>query len=748
MGHPRLTRQTRLYFLTSPKSHTAASTLIASQSILFHRRDETFCAPSEVRYTINVSSGQRVCTSAKKCHSYQVPSTLYETHVYHRQSSNGSTVIVYGHDTGLRVVWYAGKKFKLPTDPPPKVNGSAKEDPMVIDLSDDDEPTPSQPVFDNAEFEQEEDEVDPSHPYHDFLRTLDIPLGSASLRLAVPQLPQDLSDPSAYPNLLRDHIIIAAACVDLGLRLVVCPILPPAPGVSDLSKAGVQIARLSPSSHQDLITSIALTYTAARDDATEDSEESPKWSFLVASTSCTGSGMLLIHQVPVKANGLSTESEHMIPIRRQHLRVPLISARLSFNRSMYPAERHSTLLITLPDASCVKVYQIFRQPTFNRSRRGSAGTTESASSTRSTPSLSANSGKWLITLLPEFSASVAIDPNQQRKSVLDAKWILGGRAVIALLVGGDWGVWDLEAAGPVSASSGQNLIKGQGNVSGITGGSCTKFAVKGSMPSSGDASKSGKIAPVSATGLVPATPYTRKVQAQGLFQGAGESTERSNSSRCGSISTTPSKETRNDEAVIINHGAHNIYIPSILSYWKSEATRKGSFAASSSSLMILPSLRTAGENIKNVSLLPQFPKQQSAMFGAIAQPNFLASTATRLLLFVSPLVDTPEDLDTSTELTRPLPLISEGTDQSLLQQGVLDVDGMDRLLENMDSPPQSRLLPASKTLLKSGSKPNFGKSVGFAREVDMDDTPDLPSPKTTSKLQISKNKPMERRLFS
>lgn len=695
-----------------------------------------------------MSANHHLCTSTKKCHSYTVPSTLYDTHVYARQSSNGSTVIVYGHDTGLRVVWYAGKKFKSRTDPPPKANGSANEDPMVIDLSDDDDPTPSQPVSSKAEFEQEDDEVDPSHPYPAVLQTLDIPLGSASLRLALPQLPQDLSDSTAYPGLLHDHMLVAAACADLGIRLVVCPLLPPAPGQSEPSKAGVQITRLSPGSHQDLITSIALTYTAATDDATEDSEESQKWSFLVASTSCTGSGLLLVHQVPAKGNRLATESQHMVPIRRQHLRVPLISARLSFNSSMYPAERHSTLLITLADASSLKVYQVFRQPTFNRSRRGSAGTTESVSSTRSASGLGASSGKWLITLLPEFSASAALDPNQRRKSVLDAKWILGGRAIIALLEGGEWGIWDLEAAGPVSASANQNLIKGQGNVSGTTGGSWTKFAIKGSVLSLADPSKPARAAPVSGTGLVPATPHTRKVQAQGLFQGASESTKQSDSPRSGSISTIPSKDTRLDEAVIINYAAQNIYIPSIVSYWESEATKKGSFAASSSNSLILPSLWTAGGSINNLYLLPQFPKQQSALFGARAQPNFLASTSIRLILFVSPLVDTPEDLDASTEPTRPLPLISEGTDQSLLQQGVLDVDGMDRLLEGMDSPPQSPLLPASKSLLKSGSKPNFGKSVGFARDVDMDDTPDLPSPKTTSKLQSSKPKPMERRLFS
>lgn len=619
---------------------------------------------------------------------------------------------------------------------------------MVIDLSDDDEPTPAQPASSKAEFEPEEAEADPSHPYHKVLRTLDVPLGSPCLRLDVPQLPSDLSDTSAYPSLLLTHVIVAVACADLSIRLIVCPLLPPGPEQKDPSKAGVQITRLSSSSHQDIITSIAITYTAATDDVNEDKEESQKWSFLVASTSCTGSGLLLVHQVPAKDNRLSAESDHMVPIRRQHLRVPLISARLSFNSSMYPAERHSTLLITLPDTSCAKVYQIFQSPTFNRNRRGSAGTTESVSSTRSTPGLVTNNGKWLITLLPEFSLVDAINPNQRRRCVLDAKWVLGGRAIITLLEGGEWGIWDLEAAGPASTLSNQNLIKGQGNVSGITGGSWTRFAIKGSLPSLNDTSKPAKGVPTSATGLVPATPHTRKVQAQGLFQGANDTTKQPDAIQSGSINTTRLTETPNDEAVIINYGAQNIYIGSILSYWKSEATRKGSFTASSSSTLILPSLRTAGGNIKNIFLLPQFPKQQSASFGARSPPNFLASTSTRLLFFVLPLIKSSEESENQIDLTRPFPLISEGTDQSLLQQGVLDVDGMDRLLEGMDSPPQSRLLPAGKSLRKSGSKPNFGKSVGFARDIEMNDIPDLPSPKTTRKLQVSKNKPMERRLFS
>ena len=620
---------------------------------------------------------------------------------------------------------------------------------MVIDLSDDEDEEP-QPVSSKAEFEKEEEEIDPSRPYHDVLRHLDVPLGSPSLRLATPHLPSVSTEPSSYPALLGSHIVIAVACADLSIRLVSLPLLPPAPGQSDLSILGVQVVKLIGSgSHQDLITSIALTHTSETDESTDETEDQAhKWSFLIASTSCTGSGLLLIHQLPVNGSRLSTENEHQIPIRRQHPRLPLVSAKLSFNTSKYPAERHSTLLVTLPDASCVKVYQVFRQQTSNRSRRGSVGTTDSASSTRSTPGLGPNNGRFLITLLPDFSFANGTDPNQRRRKVLDAKWILGGRAIIVLLQGGEWGVWDLEAAGPVSSNSSQNLIKGQGNVSGITGGSCTKFAIKGTLPSHTDASRAVKDVAASTSDLMPATPHTRKAQSQGLFQGGSDGVKQSETPQSGSISITASKDTRNDESVIINCGGQSIYIPSILSYWKSEASGKGSFAASGSNSSVLPSPRTGGERINNVSLLPEFPKQQSALFGARTSPNILTSTSTRLLLLVSPLIETPNESEPAEDITQPLPLAYDNTDQSLLQQGVLDVDGMDRLLDGMGSPIQSTQLPASKSASRSGTKPNFGRSIGFAQDVDMDMTPDLPSPRTTSRLQISSKKPTGRRLFS
>jgi hypothetical protein len=621
---------------------------------------------------------------------------------------------------------------------------------MVIDLSDDDEPTQSQQPA-KPEFEDGDEEIDPSHPYHDILRTLEIPLGAASLSLAFPNVPNSISSTSC-PSLLKDHVVAAVACSDLSMRIVVIPLTPPPPEQIDASAIGVQILRVAGNGfHQDLLTAIALTFTGDLDDSREETG-ARKWSLLVASTSCTGRGLLLIHQIPINGNRLSADASDLLPVRREYVRASMMAARLTFNTSPFPDERHSTLLITVPEASCVKLYQVFKRQTHGRNRRGSVGTTDSVSSTRSNPNLSANSGKFLISLLPEYPLTDSFDLTHRRKSVLDAKWVLGGKAVVALLEDGEWGVWDLEAAGP-AAPSNSNLIKGQSNTVGIVGGSFMRFAIKGSITTSATTSRPEKQITAS-KGLVTATPHTRKVQAQGLFSGSDQAAV-SSQTRTGSICVSPLPESPLDESILINYGTQNLHIPSVLGYWKTSAWRKGSLSANTSS-SLLPSLRLSDEPIKSISLLPTFTEREEPAFGSRQRANFMVSTSSRLVLFVGPLVDAPEERPVSRGQPITFNIGRTTTDQSLLQQGVLDVDGMDRILDTMESPAQSQVLSRSRSQNQAAftsnrssvnPKPNFGRSVAFDHEVDMDLTP-VASPATSRQLQLSERKGTERRLFS
>jgi hypothetical protein len=605
---------------------------------------------------------------------------------------------------------------------------------MVIDLDDDDdEPKVADTAAPPAEFEQDDEEVDPYAPYLDVIRHIDVPFWTAATRIAIPHVAQ--APPDARPGIYNNRIIVVAACSDLTLRVMSAPLDPPAQEVQDVAKMDIQVVRIEgTNTHQQFVSDITITHTGTPSDEQEKSDaqaqsrpqtrshsqqdqqntdaDSVQWSLLVASISCTGAGLLLIHQIPIRNNQIFQSPEVSIPIRRAYLRTSSLSAKLTFNPFAYPAERHSSLLIPLPAESMVKVYQVF-QPSHPRERRGSNATNDSVSTTRSAKVSSNDRGKFLITLLPPF---VNEDGDEQRrKRVLDAKWVAGGRAVIALLEDGEWGIWDLEAVGPIS-SSGTNLIRGQGNISGIRGGSLTRFAIRASILPTVEAkqkSSNSQWQPTSGA-LAPMTPSTRKVRSEGLFQGSKLSTDatRSNVQQYGAIIVADAAGGRStyDESVIISYAYENIYLPSVSSFWKNETKP-----------IRLPAVRLGGQSLRSICLLSTPGLSDNALSGtsifdtAPSAPDFLVQTSHRLILSVNPLSQRPYS-DDATDQTPPDP-----SDQTLLVSGDLDVDGMDRMLDDMGG--------ASAT-----KKPMnlFTKSVGFRRskgdEDDNEDTDMTASP--------------------
>ncbi|KIW28166.1 uncharacterized protein PV07_07849 [Cladophialophora immunda] len=675
--------------------------------------------------------------------SYELPHEAFRSHVYPRQSSNGSTVIVYGHEQGLRLVWYAGRGFKPPKKEllPPKINGAAKSDPMVIDIDDDDDDddaaAKTEAEIGPAEFQEDEEEVDPSAPYRDVIRHIDIPLGTAASRIAVPHIVKDLAQapPESWPAIYNDRIIVAAACTDLSIRVISAPLDPPAPEVHDISRMDVQILKIEGSnSHQQLVSDIAITHTGVvwkeQEDAEEQTQLKPqtrsqsqskqesaesepeRWSLLIASVSCTGAGLLLVHQVPLHKNQLTANADYPVPIRRTYLRSSCMNARVSFNTSPYPSERHSTILITVPADSTVKIYQIF--PSHTRERRGSTATADSVSSTRSTKLPSSDRGKFLITMLPPFRQENTEVFQQRRKGVLDARWLIGGRAVATLLEDGEWGIWDLEAVGPTSSSSGANLLRGHGNISGIQGGSLTRFAVRSHiLPSVESKQKSSYTESQPTSGsLAPMTPSTRKVRSEGLFQGSASTNNpsRPNGQRCfGSIYVEEKLSNRvaSDESVLISYANETIYIPSILSFWKDE-----------SKPVRLPPASLGGQVPLSLSLLPSSEPSSNVFSGASifdntrSPPDFLIQTSHRLILSLNPLSLRSSAADPSTQT------IAAPSDQTLLASGNLDVEGMDRILDDMGG------AAATKKPMNL-----FTKSVGFRiDDEDGDEDVDMGSP--------------------
>ena len=73
--------------------------------------------------------------------SYETPHRIHDIAVYPFSSPNGSNIVIYGHDNGVRIIWRGGRPFRPQSVPEDKskTNGANADDVMVID-SDDETP--------------------------------------------------------------------------------------------------------------------------------------------------------------------------------------------------------------------------------------------------------------------------------------------------------------------------------------------------------------------------------------------------------------------------------------------------------------------------------------------------------------------------------------------------------------------------------------------------------------------------------
>jgi hypothetical protein len=143
---------------------------------------------------------------------------------------------LYGHETGVGILWRGGRPLKKgasspkQAEKPAKVNGVSNDAIMIID-SDDDEPAKtaaSQPPRE-AEFEDEEEELDPDQPYPSIVQQLHLPLSTQVLHIAVPQIPtaSSLRTTDTIPPLFSKKMVFTVACADSTIRIITLPLNPP-----------------------------------------------------------------------------------------------------------------------------------------------------------------------------------------------------------------------------------------------------------------------------------------------------------------------------------------------------------------------------------------------------------------------------------------------------------------------------------------------------------------------------------------
>jgi hypothetical protein len=486
--------------------------------------------------------------------------------------------------------------------------------------SDDEDAQPTskaqQNFVDNPEFEDSERFSDDAEDSLPIVQHLDLILNTEVLNISFPRISSRSINSIAsgsVPPIASQKIVMAVTCGDNTVRVITLPLTPPSHESKDrdMFKKDIFLAQAGngawgervliiggSSGHQVIPSGVSITFTPHTalgvmvfddDDDDDDPQESSKeqgWDILLASHSTEDGGLLLVFRIPIVKLGkddYTTSADPVSPFQRQHLSSPAVS--ISFNPSSYPSRRHSHLLVA-GSQGAIRVYECL-SPTpvlegdKSRSRRSSIALAYNQ------PLI--ERGSWLISLYPgfassndSFSSSRSVSQPQgapQRKIIVNAQWVLNGKSIMVLLADGEWGVWDLEGAGPGRK---KDSILGDASAYGVQGGAISKWALSGWL---GDTPKapigllsgiqqfnkggnSGKFAPM--------TPGTRRIREDSLF-GSNSISSSLGSYVAGGISvwnTSGVFSEHDDDIVAIWYADELVVITSLWGYWTSQLSKK------------------------------------------------------------------------------------------------------------------------------------------------------------------------------
>ncbi|KAI0838344.1 hypothetical protein F5Y06DRAFT_44681 [Hypoxylon sp. FL0890] len=500
-------------------------------------------------------------TAQNTQYTYNLPRRIHAVETYPVLSPQGATILIYGHENGVTIIWRGGRKFKpevvkeAERGPTAKQNGKPPADAiMIIDSDEEDDTSAGKGSFvDQPQFEENLDE---DEPYPEITQTLDLEFGTAVLHVAALPLTPCTAEDAAWggTEILKDRMVFAASCATREVFLITLPLVPPSPlskaraelqesllaGKAGNGKWGETMTLLagqlkgSDSLAMTLIRSkTVLERSKSNERSRSESRALPR--VVVAAHSPEASGVLRLWDVPLEES--SKTGRRIDPFQTEFLPKPLTS--ISFNPT------HSTQLLcnASPDAVRIYDYAIASMPPDD-----SEGPFPSQ-------------GSWLISFYPPFAR-----PSSSRKPILAASWIAHGRAILVLLADGQWGIWDIDGVSP----QGPALFGKPG--SGIRGDALTEFNVSGYVEGTSPLRNPASQRASGGSDFVPMTPHSRR-DALSTTNGP----ERLAPVK-GGIVVTPlpaSTTTTNDESVALWIGGaeHVFVIPGVLKFWDAQIRR-------------------------------------------------------------------------------------------------------------------------------------------------------------------------------
>ncbi|KAK8221895.1 hypothetical protein M8818_000060 [Zalaria obscura] len=586
--------------------------------------------------------------------SYELTHRLHASKLYPVTAPNGSDIIITGYDNGIKVAWRGGKSIAN--------QGNGKDTPLtnganhdVIPLDDDeglgaytnDPESDDEPMYES----DEEEDGDPEQSYPAIIQQLDLPMGHHVTDVAVPDLPPDskLMSTMSVPSLFEDFIVVAVACSDCTAKVIMLPLLPPSEGSRRKKNLGVRVCSLNGiSDAREVVRTISLSWTSSQPSADEDMDidHDKAVDLLVALCTSEQSGRLLVYRVPAARDGRRSNflKSNVEPV--QSLFLPCNPVKIAFNAAHHPSKRHSQLLIA-DMQGCLRIYD----PLAIKSQRGRS------------------LGAWHMTFTSSFRMPKNTSSNApglaQRKKILDSRWVFGGKAIIALLDDGEWGVWDVEGITPKSQTK-------------SSGTSPAGFSIHGFLNDGASADTSDSRVK-SSSRLAPMTPNTRRVRQENLFEGPKSAP--GTAPRGGiSVASTSTPHGTADDSIVLWYNNDAYAIPSLTTFWQRSINSSGRDTGSlySPGLSRLEGLDLFGEIINHVD---QFSSRASSTgLGSIAQRDVLITGEHRMIVLANTRPQVPSKaLFAAREPESP----TIRRDQQLLSRGELDIGGMDRMLDGM-----------------------------------------------------------------
>ncbi|KAK4221197.1 nucleoporin NUP37 [Podospora fimiseda] len=506
-------------------------------------------------------------------YTYDFNRRVYHVKQYPVQSPQGATILIYGHETGVTITWRGGKRLKATKQQPgsEKRNGAAAQDAVMVIDSDDETSTASAAFVDKPEFQDTPAADASSLP--EFVQTLDLHLGTAVLGVAVPPIPNSTPEDAASNgiSILQDKIVFAVTCSTTSVYVITLPLTPPSPeskarpelnqnllaGNAGKGMWGETLTLLGGQSRpcRGIAISLVKPKTSPKsrplERAVMQTNQTPR--VIVAAHSDEASGTLRFWDVSL--DGKPGAIDRFEPFQTEYLPSRLTS--ISFNPT------NLTQLLAITSSHAVRIYD-YSVPSLP-----SEDTSEGPFPSQ---------GSWLLTLYPPFARGSPM--STERKPVVAAEWISHGRAILALLADGQWGIWDIDGGSPAgtAAASGSLFSKAS---AGLRGSAITSFSISGHLDGTSPLKNPAAQKPANASRasgeFVPLTPHTRRDAISSALGGGADKL----SAVRGGISVTQLASRGagpSDESVVLwLEGTDPIVsvVASISKFWDSKLRRAG-----------------------------------------------------------------------------------------------------------------------------------------------------------------------------